>query len=115
MISSNIVQWTVMAGMLPILYNISKGEMVPVVFDAHQETEIILTVIQSLLAALFMMDLEMDRKDAFGLFVLWLVQFIFPHSREEIIWVYLLWIMIEIITLSRQKKLFYAIREFRRK
>lgn len=114
MMSSNIVQWTVMAGMLPILYNISKGEIIAVHFDAHQLTEIILTVVQSLLAVMFMMDLEMNIKDASGLFVLWLAQFIRPEIREEIIWVYIAWIIFELMVLIRNKKATYALRSFGR-
>jgi cation:H+ antiporter len=112
MVSSNVVQWTMMAGMLPLIYNVSLGHYQPIYFDEHQEAEILLTIIQSYLSIVFLMDLDLNFFDAFGLLALWLMQFIVPQIRHEIIYVYLLWILIELISLIRKKKLVYAMKEF---
>jgi cation:H+ antiporter len=112
MVSSNIVQWTLMAGLLPMIFSVSKGAMTPIAFDAHQLTEILLTVLQSYLSILFLMDLEVHIKDAAGLLILWAAQFFVPHIREEIMVVYGIWIIAEVFILVRQKKLTYALRKF---
>ncbi|MDZ4678648.1 MAG: hypothetical protein SGI74_14215 [Oligoflexia bacterium] len=113
MVSSNIVQWTMMAGMLPMIYSVSKGEITSIYFDQHQETEILLTILQSFLSVLFLMDLEFHFWDAFGLFLLWAIQFFVPDFREEIMYVYGIWIIAEIFILARNKKLTYAISKYR--
>lgn len=95
MVSSNINQWTVLSAMIPILYGWSHqkahGTWATFTFDGEQEVEIALTVAQSLLAALLLMDLRFKWYDAASLFVLWLAQFLVPHWRDEITLVYLGW------------------------
>ncbi len=95
MVSSNINQWTVLAAMIPLIYGWSHqkhfGTWASFTFDGDQETEIALTIAQSLLAAFLLMELRFGWKDAAALFVLWLVQFVVPHWREEITVVYLFW------------------------
>jgi cation:H+ antiporter len=95
MVSSNINQWTVLSAMIPILYGWSHqrahGTWATFTFDGEQEVEIALTVAQSVLAALLLMDLRFKWRDATSLFVLWLVQFLVPHWREEITVIYLAW------------------------
>jgi cation:H+ antiporter len=95
MVSSNINQWTVLSAMIPILYGWSHqrahGSWVAFTFDGEQEVEIALTIAQSVLAALLLMDLRFRWYDAASLFVLWLAQFLVPHWREEITLLYLAW------------------------
>ena len=95
MVSSNINQWTVLAAMIPLIYGWSHqkafGTWATFTFDGEQETEIALTIAQSLLAAFLLMELRFGWKDAAALFVLWLVQFVVPGLREEITIVYLAW------------------------
>ncbi len=96
MVSSNINQWTVLAAMIPIVYSLSRGEPSSVPFDAHHRTEFLLTVVQSFLGLLLLANLEFRWYEAAGLFVLWAIQFAFPHLREEIIVVYAVWCAIEL-------------------
>jgi cation:H+ antiporter len=95
MVSSNINQWTVLAAMIPLVYGWSHfhahGTWVAFTFDGEQETEIALTIAQSLLAALLLLDLKFRWYDAAALFGLWLAQFAVPSWREEIAVVYLVW------------------------
>jgi len=114
MVSSNVVQWTLMAGMIPIVFSISKNETTPLLFSDLQLKEIGITVMQSLLSICFLMDLEVTVGDATGLFVLWAVQFFYPPGREFVMVLYGFWIFMEVISLARKKKLFYALREYRR-
>lgn len=110
MVGSNIVQFTVMTAMIPVIYSVSKGSATPIFFDMFQTHEIMLTVVQTVLGMLYLMDLEVRLRDAFILFTLWLIQFLVPHSREEMIFVYLFFIVLEVISLFRHGRSFYALK-----
>jgi cation:H+ antiporter len=112
MSASNIVQWTLMAGLIPVIYNVSKGELAPIIFDKMHREEIAITILQSLLSIGFLMDLELNARDAFGLFVLWAIQFFVPSSRHMVMILYVLWGLFEYIALAARGKLLYALREF---
>jgi cation:H+ antiporter len=99
MVSSNINQWSVLSAMIPVLFVISAGEIRPLVFDQFQRNEIILTILQSLLGFLLLLNLELVMWEAGILFVFWIVQFFVPSIREEMIFVYLGWCVIELIKL----------------
>ncbi len=114
MISSNIVQWTLMAGMIPIVLSLSKKEITPLIFSPLQLQEIGLTLMQSLLSLLFLMDLEINVWEALGLFSLWGFQFFYPSGREFAMILYGVGILAEVILLALKKKLFYALVEYRR-
>ena len=97
MVSSNINQWSILSAMIPIIFVISAGEIKPLVFDTMQEQEILLTILQSFLGFLLLMNLRLSAYEAGILFVFWLVQFVMPNWREEMIWVYIIWCVIEIL------------------
>jgi cation:H+ antiporter len=99
MVSSNINQWSILSAMIPVLFVISAGEIKPLVFDDFQKNEIILTILQSFLGFLLLLNLELVMWEAAILFVFWLVQFCVPPIREEMIWVYAGWCVFELIKL----------------
>lgn len=113
MVSSNINQWTVLVAMIPIVYSFSRGEISVVHFDAHQKMEIFLTMAQSALGFVLLANMEFRWHEALGLFVLWFTQFIFPGWREEITFVYIGWIVIELGLVGLGKKRLEAFREFK--
>lgn len=96
MVSSNINQWSILTAMIPIIFVISSGGMRPIVFDEFQRNEIILTILQSFLGFLLLLNLELRFHEALILFVFWLVQFVVPSWREEMIFVYLAWCVLEL-------------------
>jgi cation:H+ antiporter len=112
MISSNIVQWTLMAGMIPIIFSISRGEITPVTFNPLQRQEIALTLCQSALVILLMMDLEIKLKDAASLLALWAFQFFFPAGRNVAMVLYTLWAFFELGLLIKNKKVFFAFKSY---
>jgi cation:H+ antiporter len=116
MVSSNINQWTILAAMIPILFSWSHyrafGNWVPFTFDGEQQVEIGLTVAQSVLAMLLLMNLRFGWLDAASLFVLWLVQFLQPSWREEITLVYLGWCLWQIGLFITKKQELKAPRVF---
>ena len=101
MVSSNINQWTVLAAMIPLVYGYSHyqhtGTWAAFHFDAEQRLEIILTLLQTTLGIVVLANMEFDWFDATALFILWLVQFLAPHLREEVSIAYGLWIVILLV------------------
>ena len=114
MVSSNINQWSILSAMIPILFVISAGELRPLVFDAHQRNEILLTILQSFLGFLLLLNLELRLHEAVILFVFWFVQFALPFTREVMIYVYLAWCAVEIGKLLVSRKAPEAWHCFRR-
>jgi cation:H+ antiporter len=96
MVSSNINQWSILSAMIPVLFVISAGNLRPLVFDAMQRNEILLTILQSFLGFLLLLNLELRFMEALILFVFWLVQFLVPSWREAMVVVYLVWSGVQI-------------------
>jgi cation:H+ antiporter len=77
MVSSNINQWTLLAGMLPIVYSVSRGIVSPIPFDDQQKLELLMTLGQSLVGMLFLVNMRLSWWEAATLFSLWFIQFAF--------------------------------------
>ncbi len=75
MVSSNINQWTLLAAMLPIVFSVSRGAPSAIVFDQQQELELLMTIAQSLVGMLFLVNMELAWWEAATLFTLWGIQF----------------------------------------
>ncbi len=120
LVSSNINQWTLLAAMLPIVLSFSVGAVTRIPLDALQSRELIMTLAQSLLGALFLLNLELAWWEAAGLFVLWLLQFILslgPVGEEvhvAITGVYILWCLVEVARIVTGNRKAEAIGHFRR-
>jgi cation:H+ antiporter len=91
MISSNINQWTVLAAMIPIVFSLSRGTSSALPFDGVQRLEILLTILQSVVAVLLLINLRFEWWNAALLFVLWLVQFLVANWRQEVCIAYGAW------------------------
>ncbi len=105
MVSSNINQWTLLAAMLPIVYSISRGTASTIPFDDQQKLELLMTIGQSLVGMLFLINMKLTWWEASTLFSLWFIQFAFSpvapgptvlgYIATHIHWwvtvVYLLW------------------------
>jgi cation:H+ antiporter len=90
MVSSNINQWTLLAAMLPIVFSLSRGAPSAIPFDQRQELEMLMTLGQSLLGALFLINMELAWWEAAMLFVLWAVQFaLSPVAPSPSFWGFL--------------------------
>ena len=105
LVSSTINQWSILSALIPVIYSISRGTPSAIVFDAHQRQEILLTLLQSLLAWLLLLNMNLTKGEAAVLFVFWLVQFAFPSTRDEMIWVYSGWCALEVflVVVGRRK------------
>ena len=78
LISSKVNQWTLLVGMLPLVYSISGTHLQPMALDARQAEEIFLTAAQSLLALVILANLHFGLGEAALLFGLFILQFVFP-------------------------------------
>jgi cation:H+ antiporter len=97
MVSSNINQWTVLAAMIPIVFSLSRGTPSALPFDGAQREEILLTIAQSIVAVLVLLDMKFHWWDAAILFVLWLAQFLEAGWRDEITIMYFAWAVLLVI------------------
>jgi cation:H+ antiporter len=114
MVSSNINQWGVLSGLLAIIYCYSHGSTAALPFDEFQRLEILLTILQAFLGWIFLASMSFEAYEAVGLFVLWLIQFVRPGLRHEMIWVYLAWIAVELVLLLLGRKRIVAFEAFAR-
>jgi cation:H+ antiporter len=88
-VSSKVNQWTLLVGMLPLVYAIALGAAEPLPLDARQEEEILLTAAQSLFAVALLLDRRLSLGGAGLLFALFGVQFAWPEIRVELSVVYI--------------------------
>ena len=78
--------------------SIARGTPSALPFDGAQRDEILLTIAQSAVAVLVLLDMRFHWWDAAILFVLWLAQFLEPGWRDEITLIYLAWAVIMIVS-----------------
>jgi len=114
MVSSNINQWTVLAAMIPIVYSLSAGRMMAVPLDGMHRHEVLLTMLQSLLGMILLLNMRYSMAEAAMIFVLWFVQFVVPSIRVEIMFVYGLLILGGLVQLFRGRRGISAFRIFAR-
>lgn len=113
MVSSNINQWTVLAAMIPIVYSFSLGHPAAVPLHDHEHrVELILTLLQSMLGMVLLANLRFQAYEAVGLFVLWFVQFMRPGWREEVCFLYAVWLVVEIASATWRADRLQAFRVF---
>jgi cation:H+ antiporter len=90
LISSKVNQWTLLVGGIPVAFSLSAGSLAGLPLDERQTEELILTSIQSLLAAILICDLRFSRFEALMLALLFVGQFFFTttHVRYYFILAY---------------------------
>jgi cation:H+ antiporter len=114
MVSSNINQWTMLIAMIPFVYSYGVGGIAEIRFDLHQKEEILLTLAQAFVGFMLLLNMSFAWYEALGLFLLWLAQFLQPHWRVEITYVYFAWFGLEVIKIFAGKRTLPAITEFAR-
>ncbi len=119
LVSSNINQWTLLAALLPMVLSLSMKHLTAIPLDSQQSLELIMTLAQSLLGALFLMNMELAWWEAAGLFVLWLIQFVLSLGQTGIIvhivitGIYFGWCALELARLLRGNRKAVALQHFR--
>jgi cation:H+ antiporter len=129
MVSSNINQWTLLTAMLAIVYSMSRGAPTAIVWDQQQEMELLMTIGQSLVGMIFLVNMALSWWEAGGLFGLWAIQFAFSpvkpgdslisqiagHVHEGTTYVYFLWFGIEVVRILTGRRQALAFRLFAKK
>jgi cation:H+ antiporter len=80
LVSSKVNQWTLLVGMLPIVYGISLGQFDPMILDSRQQSELLLTSSQSLFAIAVLANMSFSLAEATALAVLFIVAWFFPSE-----------------------------------
>ncbi len=88
LVSSKVNQWTLLVGMLPLVYNLSAGHVMPMPMDARQSEEIFLTAAQSLFALVVIANLRFSISEALILFVLFATQLFFTSTEARTIYAF---------------------------
>jgi len=89
LISSKVNQWTLLIGMLPVVYAISAGGVGPMHMDARQTEEMLLTAAQSLFAVAILANLSFSLVEAIIIFVLFSTQLLIPDPAFRYYYSYL--------------------------
>ncbi|MBX7148991.1 sodium:calcium antiporter [bacterium] len=89
LVSSKVNQWTLLIGMLPLVYSLSAGHLEPMHMDERQAEEIFLTAAQSLLALVMIMNLRFSITEALILFVLFITQMFFTSTEARNIYAFI--------------------------
>lgn len=84
LLSSKINQWTLLVGMLPLAYGLSRGALHPIALDPRQAEEIFLTSAQSIFAVVILSDLRFSIREAFWIALLFFTQAIYPFVEKQI-------------------------------
>jgi cation:H+ antiporter len=75
LVSDKINQWTLLVGMIPVVYAIGAGRLTGFPLDARQHEEFFLTAAQSLFAVALLLRLRLSLASAITLLALFVVQF----------------------------------------
>jgi cation:H+ antiporter len=94
--SSNINQWTLLVAMLPTVYSLSLGRPSGFTFDPAQRAELLLTIGQSFVSMIFLLNMHFGFLEAVAMLFLFAIQFVLPaffgnEVRRYITWAFYLW------------------------
>jgi len=86
LISSKVNQWTLLVGALPLAYGLAAGGLAagglaPMILDARQKEELLLTSAQSLFAAVVISDFRLALWEAMLLLILFTAQLLMPQEN----------------------------------
>jgi cation:H+ antiporter len=81
LLSSKVNQWTLLVGMLPVVYSISAGTTGGMYMDSRQVEEVLLTAAQSLFAVVVLVNLSFSLFEATVIFILFSTQLLFPDPK----------------------------------
>ena len=103
--SSNINQWTLLMALLPITFSLSRGAPSSIPLDGQQQSELLLTIGQSCVGLIFLLNMEFEWGEAVAMFVLFAAQFVLPvffgsGVRIWITWAFFAWVALAVIKIA---------------
>ena len=112
MVSSNINQWTLLVAMLPVIYGLSLGHAAPIVFDSQQKMELLLTIAQATMGAVFLISMQLKWWEALAMFVLFALPFATSKLELPITIAYFAWAFVELLRMIAGRRKPRAFKEF---
>ncbi len=109
-VSSSVNELTALVALIPIVFTVSRGALVPVPVAGHS-VEILLTMAQSLYACATLLDLEYDVGNATVLFVLWGVSTALVETRLPVAVIFLILAALEVVRTRKRITVFSAFRQ----
>lgn len=108
--SSNINQWTLLFAMLPIIFSMSRHQLSTIPLDSAQQAELLLTIGQSLVGSVFLVNMEFSWLEAAAMFGLFAAQFVLPpfFGQQSKVWIaiaFFAWAAIAVLSMLFQRKL----------
>ena len=115
--SSNINQWTLLVAMLPVVYSMGQGAITGFAFDPQQRSELLLTITQSVVGLVFLLNMEFAWWEALTMFVLFVSQFVLPKifGAATHLWIsgaFLAWTFLEILGIAARRRAPAALHSF---
>jgi cation:H+ antiporter len=112
MVSSNINQWTLLPAMLAVVYAMSLGHAAPIVFDEHQQVELLLTLGQAVVGMVFLMNMQLAWWEASIMLFFFAIPFVNPDWAKAVAGIYFAWAAIEIVRMVTGHRKPLALRHF---
>jgi cation:H+ antiporter len=127
-VSSNINQWTLLTAMLPLVLSLGAGQISSIIFDAEQQSELLLTIAQALVGLVLLLKMKLTWWEALLLFALYAAQVAFAntaagnptlaylthHVHVWITYVYFIWAAVSLVILSAKHHVPPALQAFAR-
>ena len=115
--SSNINQWTLLFAMLPIVFSMSRHEISAIPLDGEQQTELLLTIGQSLVASVFLINMEFAWLEAAAMFGLFAAQFVLPAivGQQAKLWIaiaFFVWAGVAVLMMLFERRMPAAFSSF---
>jgi cation:H+ antiporter len=103
-VSSNINQWTLLVAMLPVTLSLSRGRMSAVPLDAEQQSELLLTIGQSCVGLMFLLNMKFEWWEALTMLILFAAQFVLPafFGSGATVWItgaFFLWAAVALVSI----------------
>jgi len=84
LISSEVNQWTLLVGSLPLAYSVTGPTLSPLYMDGQQAAEVFLTGAMALFAVAVLTSLSLNMREAGLIFVLFLAQLALPFTEARL-------------------------------
>jgi len=117
MVSSNINQWTLLVAMLPVVLSLSRGAISSLSLDGQQRLELLLTIGQSFLGMIFLVNMSIGWWEALAMFLLFAAQFVLPVflGDQVRIWIaagFFVWTVVAALVMIMRRRLPNALAGF---
>jgi cation:H+ antiporter len=84
LIASEVNQWTLLVGSLPLAYSVSGPTLSPLGMDGQQAAEVLLTGAMALFAVAVLVSLSLSGREAGLIFALFVVQLVLPFTEARL-------------------------------